>query len=555
MLQLTINVLGGLAIFVYGMNLMSDGLKEIAGARLKAVLGYIARNRITAILAGALVTAVIQSSSATTVMTVGFVNAGLISLVQAIGVIFGANIGTTITGQLVSLNLDDLALPSIILGVVGLLVSKRKKSRGAWRTVLGFGLLFFGMSLMSHELKVLAKAERFISFFSLFDCTPVAGATPPFLSVLGAVAVGAICTMIVQSSSATIGITIALAEAGIISIWTAVPIILGDNIGTTITAALAAIGANANAKRTALAHALFNVIGTVLVIASFPIVLHGASGVDAPAFLVLMDASTAGNAFAGENPGRHVAMAHTLFNVTNVIVLTFFIPALARLCERIIPDGKRKGVHLLEPRLIATPELAVQAGVQALADMTRRATTIANVALNAGLGRASIAEEAIWNAEREIDSTQQAIQDYLVKIMHEGIGNGEAAALPEIVHCVNDAERIADLAVILFRKTTERKPLSPEDIALVQPIGREVHQLAHLTQEALRGNRERAQEAIERERRLSGLISEALDKASGRLRQAGDGAQADLVPMAMISCLRDISRHLGNIATRAPAFC
>ena len=555
MLQLTVNVLGALALFVYGMNLMSEGLKEVAGAKLKAVLGYIARNRFTAILAGALVTAIIQSSSATTVMTVGFVNAGLISLVQAIGVIFGANIGTTITGQLVSLDLDEMALPAIIIGVIGTLVAKRKKTRGAWRTVLGFGLLFFGMAMMSQELEVLSQSERFISFFSLFDCTPGTSGVPPFPSVLGAVAVGALCTMLVQSSSATIGITIALAETGIISIWTAVPIILGDNIGTTITAALASIGTNANARRTALAHALFNIIGTILVISTFPIVAHGASNVEAPVFMLLMDASTSGNAFAGDNPGRHVAMAHTLFNVTNVVILSLFIPLLAKICQRIIPEGTRRGVHLLEPRLIATPELALQAGVQALADMTRRATTIANVALNAGLGRASIAEESIWNAEKEIDSTQQAIQDYLVKIMHEGIGNGEAAALPEIVHCVNDAERIADLAVLLFRKTNERFTLSPEAVAIVQPVGREVRRLAHLTLDALRGNEDRALEAVERERHLRDLIRDAMNKASERLRATGGGSEADLAPMTMLSSLRDIARHLGNIATRAPAFC
>ena len=241
-IQLAITVLGGLAIFVYGMGLMSEGLTQIAGARLKAALGYITRNRFMAILAGAGITAVIQSSSATTVMTVGFVNAGLLDLTQAIGVIFGANIGTTITGQIVSLKLDDLALPAVTLGVAGLMLAKRAVSRGAWKTVLGFGLLFLGMTMMSTELKTLAKEPGFISFFSKFDCTPNSSGYLPILSVLGAVTVGTLCTMVVQSSSATIGITIALAEAGLINIWTAVPIVLGDNIGTTITAAFAAIG-------------------------------------------------------------------------------------------------------------------------------------------------------------------------------------------------------------------------------------------------------------------------------------------------------------------------
>ena len=245
--KMVATVLGGLALFVYGMGLMSDGLKATAGEKMKAVLGYMTRNRLFAILAGAGVTALVQSSSATSVMTVGFVNAGLLSLEQAIGVIFGANVGTTITGQIVSLKLSDIALPAVTLGVIGLAVARRTTTRGAWRTVLGFGLLFFGMNLMGHELKALAKLPGFVGFFSRFDCTPTTSGFLPLGGVLGAIAVGTLCTMLVQSSSATIGITIALAEAGVINPWTAVPIVLGDNIGTTVTAALAAIGTNVHA--------------------------------------------------------------------------------------------------------------------------------------------------------------------------------------------------------------------------------------------------------------------------------------------------------------------
>ena len=264
-IDMTIAVLGGLAIFVYGMNIMSDGLQQIAGEKLKAVLSLMTKNRFLAIATGALVTAIIQSSSATTVMTVGFVNAGLLTLVQSIGVIFGANIGTTITGQLVALKLDSLAMPSIIIAVAGLLVAKKASVRGTLKTLLGFGFLFFGMSLMSSELKVLAGNEDFVKCFSSFDCTPRPGESMPFMHILGAIAIGTACTVLVQSSSATIGITIALAESGVISVWTAVPIVFGDNIGTTVTALLASIGTNANAKRAALVHALFNLIGTTLI--------------------------------------------------------------------------------------------------------------------------------------------------------------------------------------------------------------------------------------------------------------------------------------------------
>ena len=178
-LQLTTTVLGGLALFIYGMGLMSEGLTQIAGARMKAVLGYVTRNRVFAILAGAGVTALIQSSSATTVMTVGFVNAGLLSLQQAIGVVFGANIGTTMTGQLVSFNLTDIALPAVVVGVAGTMAARRLRTRAFWRAVLGFGLLFFGMNMMSHELKSLAKLPEFVRVFSVFDCAPSAAGYLP----------------------------------------------------------------------------------------------------------------------------------------------------------------------------------------------------------------------------------------------------------------------------------------------------------------------------------------------------------------------------------------
>lgn len=554
-LQLATTVLGGLALFVYGMGLMSDGLKETAGEKLKAALGYMTRNRFFAILAGTVVTALIQSSSATSVMTVGFVNAGLISLEQAIGVIFGANIGTTVTGQIVSLKLDNLALPAVTLGVVGLMIARRTISRGIWRTILGFGLLFFGMTLMSQELKILARAPGFIAFFSLFDCTPSSnGYLPPF-SVLGAVAVGTLCTMLVQSSSATIGITIALAETGVISLWTAVPIVLGDNIGTTITAVLASIGGNANARRTALAHALFNLFGTALVLLSFGFVMKNTAHQSAPAFFHLVDLCTEGNGFAGETPGRHVAMAHTIFNVANVIVQTPFIPLLARLCSRLIGDDRTMHIQALEPHLLATPALAIHAAKLALGDMTRRAWTIASVALNNCLGRANVDEESVQNTEHAIDEMQARIRDYLVAISQHKLTERQAQALPELVHCVNDAERISDIAVKIFRKTTRirRQGLEEDLLESTAHIIGQLRTLAHETTHVLRKggkmtwNPAEAEAEIKTEARaLSKRYSEKLCHLTGDLPH-------DTAFLTVIAGIRDVARHLGNIAERIPA--
>jgi phosphate:Na+ symporter len=270
-------------------------------------------------------------------------------------------------------NLIDIAQPlhPEHIAVIGLLIAKRIAVRGTLKTLLGFGFLFYGMALMSAELKELAGNERFLAFFSSFDCTPAPGGAMPFLSVLGAVAVGMVCTVLVQSSSATIAITIALAESGVISVWTAVPIVFGDNIGTTVTALLALIGTNANAQRAALAHALFNLLGTEMIVLSFFITLESV-GCRAPAFLVAVDEFVSGCGLKWEHPGRFVAMAHSLFNVTNVIVLTAFIPAIDWLTEKVIPGPRLQRTVELEPRLLETPSHAIEASVRALTVLVRK---------------------------------------------------------------------------------------------------------------------------------------------------------------------------------------
>ena len=538
-LNLTLTVLGGLAIFVYGMGLMSDGLKEIAGERLKAALGYMTRNRFFAILAGAGVTALIQSSSATSVMTVGFVNAGLLSLQQAIGVIFGANIGTTITGQIVSFKLDDIALPAVTLGVVGLMIAKRVFARGIWRTVLGFGLLFFGMTIMSSELKELARTPGFSKFFELFDCTPSQGSGyMPILSVLEAIAVGTLCTMVVQSSSATIGITIALANSGVISVWSAIPIVLGDNIGTTITAAFAAIGANSNARRTALAHAMFNILGTVWVTLSFFLVIN-INGINAPAFFHAVNALTEGNGLLGENPGRHVAMAHSIFNVANVIVLTAFIPLIAKICTKILKEKPGKGDSILEPRFLATPEIACVASVRALTDMLRRATTLTQVAVRSALGEAQITRDVLQEKEDAIDERQNAIRDYLVGISQHKINSRIASSLPEILHCVNDTERISDLALILnTRATLLSGNITEEERSFIRETLSGIRSLSSNIRKALNGDIEARKSALEKKCQL-------VDKL-----QSQATTTTNLHFVGVVSSIRDVVRHMSNIIAR-----
>jgi Na+/phosphate symporter len=409
------------------------------------------------------------------------------------------------------------------------------------------------MTLMGGELKSLADKPGFVSFFSTFDCTPGADGRLPMASVLGAVAVGTFCTMLVQSSSATIGITIALAESGLVNVWTAVPIVLGDNIGTTVTAALAAIGTNANARRTALAHALFNIVGTVWIVATFAFVFD-VRGVPAPGFYHLVDAATNGNGLAGEAPGRHVAVAHTLFNVTNVLVLSFFIPLLARTCKRLIPESREPRAIVLEPHLVNVPSLALQAAARALAGMTRRSWTVASASLYTLVGRADADEESVARAEKEIDGMQTKIRDYLVDVSKKKLTDSEAAAIPELLHCINDAERISDLAVKVWRKTARVREsrISVDAVDNIAPVIALVRALARQTVDALRtGDADPAAVAAQ-EAKVHAQAKAAAAALTRRLKDEGDGTRNDIASLAVLAALRDIARHLGNIAVRVP---
>lgn len=548
---LIISIFGGLALFIFGMTLMSDGLQQVAGNRMKAALAYITRNRLTAILAGAFVTALIQSSSATTVMTVGFVNAGLLSLYQAIGVVFGANIGTTMTGQIVSFKLDGIALPAVILGVTGVLVTRKVVWQGASRTILGFGLLFFGMTMMSEELKSASSFPSFVKFFQAYDCAPGPDGHMPLGAVLGAIGIGTLTTMIVQSSSATIGLTIALANSGLLNFWTAFPIVLGDNIGTTITAVLAALNANRTAKQTAAAHSMFNILGTLIMVALLYVPVDGF-----PCFLHLVDYLTAGAAFQGENLGRHVANAHSLFNVTNVVVLTAFIPQLAWLCERLIPAKKSPvGVVRLETHLLNTPPLALICAMNALADMTEKAWMASLDALRGYKNGKPVPVESIKTIEDQVDQMQGEIMDYLVQLTRRELNEEQAAAVPVLMHCVNDAERISDLAYLIARRAaTQPAHISKfTDGALheMKEIVDKASTIADLTLASLRGGESvtKAVEIVMQD--MKGMTRQSIQAHVDRLQKGDCKPERGMVYVEVIAALENIVRHLENIAQRA----
>lgn len=333
LINILIHTIGGLGIFILGMKTMTEALEMVAGKRIKKILKAVSCNRVIACLTGTGITAIIQSSSATTVMIIGFVEAGLMSLQQAIGVTLGANIGTTVTAQLISFKLTEAALPAIAIGVYLKYFFKKQNYYHIGEIILGFGLLFFGLVVMKDGLGPIKSDPAFIDFFTRFTTENLGG-------ILLCVVTGAILTITVQSSSATIGLTMVLATQGLVNFPTAIALVLGENIGTTITAQLATIGLkNINAHRTARAHAIFNIIGVIIIICIFPFFLIFVEQISLWTGTGLVQ-EIVNNEYI--NISRYLANGHTLFNVLNAFVFLIFLPRLAQLSVFLSPKEKSR---------------------------------------------------------------------------------------------------------------------------------------------------------------------------------------------------------------------
>lgn len=337
--KIIFELIGGLGIFLYGMDLMSSSIRKITGPKLKKILSTLTNNRIMGIFIGVIVTGIIQSSSASTVMTIGFVNASLLTLKQALGIILGANIGTTITGWILVLNIGAYALP--IIGASALLLmfnNKNERSKTKLMALIGFGFIFLGLNLMSDALRPLKDMPFFVEFFKSFRADSYFGL---WKAALG----GALLTALIQSSSATVGITITLATQGFIDYPTAVALVLGENVGTTITACLAVIGANANAKRAAYAHTLINLIGVIWVTTIFRYYLNFLHSItDIENYM-----------------GAAIATAHTIFNISNVILLIPFVGILDKILHKFVKDDNKanESITHLNPLMMKIPSLLI----------------------------------------------------------------------------------------------------------------------------------------------------------------------------------------------------
>lgn len=557
--ELIVTVLGGLAIFIFGMSLMSDGLQIVAGDKMRSILHFFARNRIVAAMAGMMVTAVIQSSSACTVMVIGFVNAGLLNLTQAIGIVFGANIGTTVTAQIISFKLSGLAFPAIVIGLLLAIFKKQTVVKGWGESILGFGLLFLGMSTMSHQLKIIGSFPVFVQFFQTFDCSPVNGFMP-IGAVVGAIGIGALVTLIIQSSSASMGIVLALAAGGLINFYTSVPLILGTNIGTTVTAGLASLAANKRAKQAALAHFLFNVIGSFLMIILFYVPYPNT---DIPIFMYLINHVTQGDVFAEipQNVARHIAMAHTFFNVLNVILLLPFIGIIAKICMAIIPVKDEKIVfQQLEPHLLDTPSIALEQSIQSIRYMLKESWQMVETAMNKHFLPGEMNDESANNLEQreeKIDQLQIDITKYLVELTKRELSEPQANIIPLLMHCTNDAERIADhtenIMGLTKRLIKSKRELSPDGKEEMTQIWKVLSDQAKNVIRALHSSSaENVSLALSDEKRINKLAARFENAHVKRLSKGNCNPLVGIIFIEMMAELEKVGDHLSNIAERAP---
>ena len=477
--KLIFGLMGGLGLFLFGMKIMSEGLQKIAGSRMRKILSALTSNRIVGTLVGIAVTAMIQSSSATTVMVVGFVNAGLMSLVQAIGVILGANIGTTVTAQLIAFKITKYALPAIGLGAGFKLFTKNKKWSYFGEILLGFGLLFFGLSVMKHAFDPLKTSDEFRQLFMIVGDNHLVG-----------VMIGAILTMIVQSSSATIGITIALATSGILSFDASVALILGENIGTTITANLAAIGTNLAARRTAFAHFLFNSLGVCYMLLFFPFFLNFISSMtpgDADFVIQTQDQVARMGGELGDKPfiARHIANTHTMFNIVNTIIFLPLVGVLAKLSTLVI-RGREEDIefHLkyLDNRVLSTPPIAL---AQARSETKRMAQIAQEMVDETLLFLQDNDLKKIPGLEKKEDLTdvlQKEITDFLVKLSQKSITQETSQEVASMMNMVNDLERVGDHCENLW--TLNQRKLD-QKITFSEIAMNEISEISDLTREFL----------------------------------------------------------------------
>ena len=541
-----LNMLLGLALFLFGMSLMGDSLAAASGGRLEKILEKLTNNPLKAVAMGAAVTAVIQSSSATTVMVVGFVNSGIMKLNQAVGIIMGANVGTTITAWILSLTgiesgnvLVQMCKPSSfcpILAIVGIAItmfSKDEKKKNIAHILIGFAILMTGMDTMSDAVKPLRDVPEFTSILTRFS--------NPLLGLLA----GMILTAVIQSSSASVGILQALCLSGAVGFNTALPIIMGQNIGTCVTAMISGIGANKNAKRTALIHLYFNLIGTVVFMVGFYLI-HAI--VDFP-FMHAMAAPT------------DIATVHTIFNITATVILLPFSKQLVKLATITIPDEEiviekthaQKVLGILDPRFLEMPSYAIEQSRNAAESMAELAEESINLAMDLLANYDEAKAARVVELEDEIDQFEDQIGSYLVKVSSKNLSTEDSHTASVILHCIGDFERISDHARNIKEAAQEmyekKLEFSEKAKAELEVFKRAIHDILLLSMQSFRENNLTLAKQVE-------PLEEVIDKLNldikqrhvKRLRKGKCTIELGFVLSDITTNFERISDHCSNIA-------
>jgi len=528
---------GGLGLFLFGMKLMSEGLQKAAGQSLKIILEKLTTNRLIGTLVGVVVTAIIQSSSATTVMVVGFVNAGLMNLAQALSVVLGANVGTTVTAQLIAFKIGALALPAIGVGVFLKMFTKNQKYKYFSDVLIGFGILFLGLDIMKNGFVPLRQSEGFREAFITFSSNP-------FLAVCA----GAILTLIVQSSSATIGITIALASTGLIDFYAASALVLGENIGTTITANLAAIGTNITARRAAFGHLLINTLGVLYML----ILLKY--------FTTFIDFVTPGDPSVIEPGGtnlsiaRHIANLHTFFNFINIIVFLPLISFLVTICEKVIKGKNETSDRLiyLDDRLIDTPSLAIPQAVNEVRRMSEMSYEMVLVCRKIFETGSRFHISRIYEMEDTVDHLEKDIQEYLVNLLQKAINEQDIEAINHILYVLHDLEKIADYSENIARQAEKLLNLNltfsddaQKDLYILFDV---VLRFSETTIDAYNEGYSPRKLDLEDENEIDRLRAKYKKEHMERLHKGICGVEIGIIYVDILNNLEKIGDHTFNIA-------
>lgn len=539
-----LTMIGGLALFLYGMNAMGDGLAKLSGGRLEQVLEKLTSRRIMAVLLGAGVTAVIQSSSATTVMVVGFVNSGIMKLSQAVGIIMGANVGTTITSWMLSLTgiegnniFLQLLKPSsfspvfAIVGIILTMTAKSDKKKDIGNIMVGFAILMFGMETMSGAVAPLASNEEFTHVLLMFQ--------NPILGMLA----GALLTAVIQSSSASVGILQALCATGAVSFGTAIPIIMGQNIGTCITAIMSSVGASKNAKRASMIHLFFNMIGTVL----FMLVFYGINAFAGFAFL----SDTA-------NPAG-IAVVHSLFNIGAVLVLFPFGNFLVKLATLSIPDKGHEvreeqpnEFAILDERFLEQPAFAMELCRNAAVKMAEESRDSLYLAINLLSNYSEQTAEQIIEMENNVDHYEDALGTYMVKLSGKDLSQADSRSLSVLLHCIGDFERISDHAVNLLDSAREMQKngltfskKAADEIEVFSEAVRDI--VGHAVDAFMKNDLAEAKDIEPLEQVIDGLNIEVKQRHIKRLRKGKCTIELGMLLQDICTNFERVSDHCSNI--------